>query len=168
MPWRSRSLLLALASVGYVLGAAMRSAPGRDWGFLGLLALPPLLLVMWSRTAPPARGEDWVSPVTRSSMRAAAFGGALLAAARGAPTGAPSFEAIAAMATTIACTAALVAVAHIAPFGGLLAVIPRTKRLFAAAAVALAGILATLVPLLQTTVVNGPLVQKGAIDESIA
>src|SRR5260221_4153891 len=87
MPWRSRSLLLALLSVGYVLVAAMRSSGGREWGLLVLLALPPLLLVAWTRTEPPSRGEDWVSPVTRSATRAAAFGGALLAASWVAPGG---------------------------------------------------------------------------------
>src|SRR5258708_39783743 len=100
MPWRSRSLLLALLSVSYVLVAAMRSSAGHDWGLLLLLALPPLLRVVWARTVPPARGEDWVSPVTRSATRAAAFGGALLAAAWVAPAGAAPFDAIATIATT--------------------------------------------------------------------
>jgi transcriptional regulator with AAA-type ATPase domain len=168
MPWRSRSLLLALLSVSYVLVAALRSSPGRDWGFLVLLALPPLLLVVWARTVPPARGEDWVSPVTRSATRAAAFGGALLAAAWVAPVGAAPFDAIAAIATTIASTAALVAVAHIAPLGGLLAVAPRTKRLFAASAVAVVGIFSAVVPISQATLAGGPFGQPDAVDTTIA
>ncbi len=168
MPWRSRSLLLALLSVSYVLVAAMRSSAGHDGGILVLIALPPLLLVVWARTVPPARGEDWVSPVTRSAMRAAAFGGALLAATWIAPTGAAPFEAIAAVATTIASTAALVAVAHIAPLGGLLVVAPRAKRLFAAAAVGISGAFATFVPASQAMLLGGPFTQPDAIDASIA
>jgi hypothetical protein len=168
MPYRSRSLLLALASVSYVLVAAMRSSGGRDWAFLVFLAMPPLLLVVWSRTAAPARGEDWVSPVTRSATRAAAFGGALLAAARMAPPSAAPFEAIAAMGTTIAATAALVAVANIAPLGGLLVVPFRAKRLFAAGAVAIAGTAAALVPLTRALLAKGPIAQPDEIDTSVA
>jgi transcriptional regulator with AAA-type ATPase domain len=168
MPWRSRSLLLALGSVSYVLVAAMRSSAGRDWAFLLLLALPPLLLVMWARTAPPARGEDWVSPVTRTATRAAAFGGALLAAARMAPAGAPPFEAIAAIATTISATAALVAIANIAPLGGLLVVPLRSRRLLPAGAVAMAGTFAALVPLSHAILAKGPLADPNEIDISVA
>src|SRR5262245_38657970 len=128
MVLRSRSLLLALASVGYVVLASMRSAPGREWGIFVLLALPPLLIVAWARSLPPARGEDWVHPATRRAVRAAAFGGALLAAARIAPAGTAPFEAIAMVGTTTACTASLVALAYIAPYGGLLAVPEAAKR----------------------------------------
>jgi transcriptional regulator with GAF, ATPase, and Fis domain len=147
MPYRSRSLLLALLGVSYVLVAAMRSAGGREWGFLVLLALPPLLLLVWAHTVPPARGEDWVSPVTRSAARTAAFGGALLVAARVAPPDTAPFDAIAALATATASTAALVAVAHIVPLGGLMVPPRRTKRLWAAGSVAFSGIAATAVAL---------------------
>src|SRR5258708_1700472 len=168
MPWRSRSLLLALLSVSYVLVAAMRSSAGHDWGFLLLLALPPLLLVVWARTVPPARGEDWVSPVTRSATRAAAFGGALLAAAWVAPAGAAPFDAIATIATTVASTAALIAVVHIAPLGGLLVVAPNAKRLFAAGAIAVVGTLAAAVPISQTALAGSPFAQPDGVDATIA
>jgi hypothetical protein len=167
MPYKSRSLLLALASVSYVLIAAMRSSGGREWAFLVFLALPPLLLLTWARTAPPARGEDWVSPVTRSAARAAAFGGALLAAARMAPAGAPTFEAIGALATTIAATAALVAVANIAPLGGLLVVPAHAKRMYAASTVAIVGAFASFVPLSKAIFGKGLFAQPDEIDAAV-
>ncbi len=126
MPWRSRSLILALLSVGYVLVAAWRAAPGGS-AVLGVFLLPPALLIIWARSVPPARGEDWVSPVTRSAMRAAGFGATVMAAARLAPGGVPLLEAMAALGTGIASVAALVALARIAPLGGLLTV-PRGAR----------------------------------------
>jgi transcriptional regulator with AAA-type ATPase domain len=126
VPWRSRSLLLALLSLGYVLVAALRVAPSGA-ALLGVLLLPPALLLVWARSVPPARGEDWVHPVTRSAMRAAGFGMAVMVAARLAPGGTPLLEAIAALGTGIASVAALVALARIAPLGGLLTV-PRSAR----------------------------------------
>ena len=168
MPWRSRSLLLALLSVGYVLVAALRSSRGHDWGFLVPLALPPLLLVAWARTAPPSRGEDWVSPVTRSATRAAAFGGALLAATWIAPHGAAPFEAVAAIATMVAAAAALVAVARIAPLGGLLAEAKRSERLLAAGAAALVGAFAAVVPISQVFFAGGPFSQPDAVETASA
>ena len=141
MPWRSRSLLLALLSVGYVLVAALRVAP-TSASVLGVLLLPPALLVIWARSVPPARGEDWVHPITRSAMRAAGFGTAVMVAARLAPGGIPSLEAIAALGTGIASVAALVALARIAPLGGLLTV-PRSARQLRMAI--LGGVMAVLV-----------------------
>jgi transcriptional regulator with AAA-type ATPase domain len=127
VPWRSRSLLLALLSVGYVLVAALRVAPGGAAAVLGVLLLPAALLIVWARSVPPARGEDWVNPVTRSATRAVAFGSAVMAAARIAPVGVPSLETLAALGTGIASVASLVALVRIAPLGGLLTV-PRSAR----------------------------------------
>ena len=94
---------------------------------LGVLLLPIALLMVWARSVPPARGEDWVNPVTRSATRAVGFGSAVMAAARIAPAGVPSLETLAAVGTGIASVASLVALARIAPLGGLLPV-PRTAR----------------------------------------
>ena len=94
---------------------------------LGVLFLPAALMLVWARSVPPARGEDWVNPVTRSATRAVGFGSAVMAAARIAPPGVPSLEAMAALGTGIASVASLVALVRIAPLGGLLAV-PRSAR----------------------------------------
>ena len=141
MPWRSRSLLLALLSVGYVLVAALRVAPSGAAAVLGVLSLPAALLIVWSRSVPPARGEDWVNPITRSATRAVGFGSCVMAAARIAPVGTPALEAMAALGTGIASVASLVAMARIAPLGGLLAV-PRSARQLRLAM--LSGLVATL------------------------
>ena len=146
MPWRSRSLILALLSVGYVLIAAIRAAPGSATAVLGLLLLPPVLLLIWMRSVPPARGEDWVHPVTRSAMRAVGFGSVLMAAARLAPSGNPPFDAIAALGTGIASVASLVALARIAPLGGLLTVPRSARRLRLALLSAVLALLATGAP----------------------
>jgi transcriptional regulator with AAA-type ATPase domain len=127
VPWRSRSLLLALLSVGYVLVAALRVAPGGAAALVGVLLLPLTLLIVWARSVPPARGEDWVNPVTRSATRAVGYGSAVMAAARLAPPGVPFLEALAALGTGIASIASLVALVRIAPLGGLLTV-PRSAR----------------------------------------
>jgi transcriptional regulator with AAA-type ATPase domain len=113
--------------VGYVLVAALRVAPGGAGAVLGVLLLPAGLLIIWSRSVPPARGEDWVNPVTRSATRAVGLGSAVMAAARIAPVGTPSLETMAAVGTGIASVASLVALARIAPLGGLLTV-PRSAR----------------------------------------
>ena len=164
MPWRSRSLLLSLLWVTYVIAAALRASPSKGAGILAFLALPPALLVVWSRSAPPARGEDWVSSVTRSAMRAVALGGALIAAARVAPTGDPAFEATATFGTTMASVGSLVALARIAPLGGLLVVPKRAQRLFAAIAMGVVGALATCLPIWQTTGSTPPWVDASIVE----
>jgi hypothetical protein len=147
-------LLLSLLWVGYVLAAAIRTAPNRGVGILALLFLPPALVVLWARSAPPARGEDWVSPLTRTAMRAVGLGGALFAAARVAPAGDPPFEAAAALGTTMASAGSLVALARIAPLGGILVVPDRARRLYPAILVGILGSVATALPLWQ--VAGGP------------
>ena len=81
-------------------------------------------------------------------MRATAFGGALMAAARVAPAERITFEAIAVVGTTTASVASLVALSRIAPLGGLLVVPRQTRNLGAALAVAIAGALAVSLALL--------------------
>jgi transcriptional regulator with AAA-type ATPase domain len=150
--------------VSYVLVAALRASPSKEWGILALLALPPLLLVVWARSVPPSRGEDWVSPITRTSMRACGFGGALLAAARVAPPGSAVFDAVATAGTTLASTASLVAIARIAPLGGILVVPKRAQRPYAAIAVALVGALATSVALAQAILPTGPFAEAWMVE----
>ena len=150
----------------YVLVAAIRGSPDRPAGILALLLLPSALLVVWIRSAPPARGEDWVSPLTRSAMRAVGLGGALLAAARLAPSGDPPFEAVAALGTTMASVGSLVALARIAPLGGLLVVSKRARRLHSAIAVGIVGAVATLLPLWQATTSSGPLADPAMVDSA--
>ncbi len=146
MPWRSRSLLLALLSVGYVSVAALRAAPGGAAVVLGVLLLPAALLIVWARSVPPARGEDWVNPITRSATRAVAFGSAVMIAARLAPTGVPLLESLAAIGTGIASVASLVALVRIAPLGGLLTVPPSARQLRWAMLSGLAAAFATAAP----------------------
>src|SRR5260221_8707173 len=98
----------------------MRASPNGGLGILGLLLLPTALLVIWARSSPPARGEDHVSPETRSAMRAVALGGALLGAARIAPAGDPPFEAVAAFGMTIGAAFPLGPLSRIAPLRGIL------------------------------------------------
>jgi hypothetical protein len=127
----------------------MRASPNGGVGLLALFFLPPALIIVWVRSAPPARGEDWVSPRTRTAMRAVGLGGALLAAARVAPAGDPPFEAVAALGTAMASAGSLVALARIAPLGGMLVVPERARRLYAAILVGLMGAGATALPLWQ-------------------
>jgi transcriptional regulator with AAA-type ATPase domain len=128
----------------------MRASPNHGVGILALLFLPPALIVLWAKSAPPARGEDWVSPSTRTAMRAVGLGGALLAAARVAPAGDPLFEAVASLGTTMASAGSLVALARIAPLGGMLVVPERARRLGTAIFVGVMGAAATALPLWQT------------------
>jgi len=164
VPWKSRSLLLSLFGTIYVLVAAMRASPDPGPGIVALLLLPPALLLVWAWSAPPARGEDWVSPSTRSAMRAVGVGGALIAAARVAPTRSPPFEALAALGSSVASVAALVAVARIAPLGGLFIVPKRAQHLRAATALAVVGALACGLPFLQTPGAGGHLSDFFLID----
>jgi hypothetical protein len=146
---RSRSLILSLLWVAYVLAAAMRASPNRGACILGLLLLPPALIVLWAKSAPPARGEDWVSPPTRTAMRAVGLGCALVVAARLAPAGDAPFEAIAALGGAIASVGSLVALARIVPLGGLLVLPKRAERVGAAVVSGVIGGIATALPLVQ-------------------
>jgi hypothetical protein len=128
------------------LVAALRVAPGGAAAILGVLFLPAAVLLTWARSVPPARGEDWVHPITRSAMRAVGFGSALMAAARLAPVGVPTLEAIAALGTGIASVASLVALARIAPLGGLLTVPRGARQLRMAVASGFVAALASAAP----------------------
>src|SRR5204862_7259887 len=95
------------------------------------------------------RGEVWGRPLPRTALRAVGVGGALRAAARVAPPGDPPFEAAAALGTAMASAGSLVALARIAPLGGMLVVPDRARRLYPAVFVAVMGAFATALPLWQ-------------------
>jgi hypothetical protein len=154
--FRSRSLVLALLGVGYVLIGALRASSDRAFGALVSLALVPSLLFLWARSAPPTRGEDWVTPVTRSALRACGFGGALIAAASLAPPGDAPFDAVVTAGGTIATVASLIALSRIAPLGGLFLVPRRAEGLRVAWAMLGVGGIATAFSALRTLAPEGP------------
>src|SRR5262249_3882601 len=95
-----------------------------------------------------SRGEDWVSPAVRTAMRAAGFGTALMVAARTAPEGHPSFGSIAAIRAAVTSPASPVALARIAPLGGLFVVPESARRVSASIPVAVVGAVGAAVPAL--------------------
>jgi hypothetical protein len=154
VPPRYRTFAGATLSVVYVAVAAIRSSDAGAWGIVSLLVLPVLLAICWWRSAPPASGEDWVGPTTRSAARACGWAGALLFAARGAPPDAPAFEAVANLATIACAISAIVALARIAPLGGLLVVPARVRHLRFAVALGAAGFLTVALPAAAAVVVS--------------
>jgi hypothetical protein len=162
---RSRSLYLALLGVGYVLIGALRASSDRAFGLVVSLALVPGLVFLWARSAPPTRGEDWVTPVTRSAVRACGFGGALIVAASLAPPGDAPFDAVVTAGGTIASMASLIALSRIAPLGGLFLALRNAESLRVAWAMLGAGCFATAFSALRTLAPDGPI---GALAAELA
>lgn len=119
-------------AIAYVAFASLRLSGGQGLGAVALVALPLLLAFGWSKTKPPARGEDPIDPAVRGSMRAALFGGAMLLAARTSFVDDGTLEAAANLGTGFAAVAALVALARIEGPGGALPVPKAARRLDAA------------------------------------
>lgn len=158
MFWRARSFWLAAAAVAYVafaaLGADGTPSPfptppptvlGRGLPWLALLLLPAALAAVWQLTAPPARGEDRVEEGARAAARASCAGAAILLAALTGPWS-PGFAALANLGAAVASMAALIALARIAPLGGLVAPPPWARRLDAAAFASLVWTVAVMLP----------------------
>ena len=145
MPWRSRSLLLALLSVGYVLVAALRSSRGHDWGFLVLLASH---LSSWSPGLAP-------HPLARRRLgepgdpKRHARGLLRRCAARGRvdrSTRSRSFRCHCHHRNDGGLDGRAGRRRTHPPLGGLLAAAARSERLLAAGAVAIVGAFAAVVP----------------------
>lgn len=145
MFWRARSYWLSVGAIAYVAlaaaGAEGTPSPfptppptmlGRFLPWAALLALPAGLAAVWQATEPPARGEDRIEEGARSAARAAFAGAAILLAALTGPWS-PGFTALGNLGAAIASFAALIALARIAPLGGLITPPPWSRRLEAAA-----------------------------------
>ena len=126
------------------MGAAHLAGSPLPW--FALLALPALLLEAWRRTAVPA-GKDEVSRVSRSALRAVAWGSLMWVAARTGPAGRPALDAAANLGVGTAAVAALVAIARIAPRPGLLKPHKQALSLDAATFAGLLWAIATALPL---------------------
>jgi hypothetical protein len=121
-----KSFLLPAAAVAYVCFGAFETRSGvLPW--IVLLLLPLTIFFVWRRTAAPESGEDHTESVARSAVRAVAFGATLWVAARVGGPGRPGLDAVANAGTGIAAVGGLVALARIAPLGGLLTP-PRATR----------------------------------------
>ncbi len=128
------SALLPASVVAYVCFAALRGHSGR-LPILALILLPIFVFWVWRRTEAPRDAEDHTERTARLALRAVAWGGAVWLAARSGATGRPSLDAAANLATGTVVVAALVALARIGSFGGLLNV-PRASRSLDAASFA--------------------------------
>ncbi|HTA91117.1 MAG TPA: hypothetical protein VK745_16115 [Polyangiaceae bacterium] len=145
MTGRSRSFWLSAAALAYVcVGAAHLAGSPLPW--LALLGLPAILAETWRRTAVPA-GKDSVSESSRSALRAVVWGSLLWAAARTGPAGRPALDAAANLGAGTAAVAALVAIARIAPRGGLLTPPKAALSLDAATFAGFLWAVATAIPL---------------------
>jgi len=114
--------------------------------WLALVVLPALLAEAWRRTAIPA-GKDEVSQSARSALRAVAWGSLLWAAARTGAAGRPALDAAANLGAGTAAVASLVALARIAPRGGLLTPPKASLSLDAATFAGFLWAIATALPL---------------------
>ncbi len=145
MTGRSRSFWLSAAALAYVcVGAAHLAGSPLPW--FALLILPALLYEAWRRTAVPA-GKDDVSQISRSALRAVAWGCLLWVAARTGPAGRPALDAAANLGMGTAAVAALVAIARIARRPGLLAPPKAALSLDAATFAGFLWAIATALPL---------------------
>ncbi len=141
-----RSFLLPATVVAYVCLGAVRATHGAPVAYAALALLPLVLAVVWRRTARPPRGEDRTDPTARAAIRVCFWGLTLWLAARTAPAGRPAFDAVANFGTGAAAVSALVALARIASWGGLLSPPRATRSMDAAAFAGLAWGIATAIP----------------------
>ncbi len=145
--WRTRSFFLALAGLGYVLFAALRSRAGAGPGWIALGVIPFALAFVWIRSAPPSRGVDPVEPPVRSAARVAATGSALVVAAWCGAVGEPGLVAAANLGSALATAGALLSLARISASPGLLQPPASSRRLDAFVVGALVWGIAISLPL---------------------
>ena len=141
-----RSFWLPSALVAYVCFAAVQVRSGSVLPWIALVGLPLLLAETWRRTHRPPRGVDPIDPAARSALRACVWGGAMWLAARSGPSGHAAFDAAANLGSGTCSVAALVALARIAPLGGILTPHGACRSLDAAAFSALLWAIAAALP----------------------
>ncbi len=123
-----RSFLLPAAAIAYVCFGALQTRGGAlPW--IALAALPLVIFFVWRKTGAPRAGEDHTERVARGAVRAVAWGAALWAAARAGASGRAGLDAVANVGAGTAAVGGLVALARIAPLGGLLVPAPATRSL---------------------------------------
>jgi hypothetical protein len=143
---RLRSFWLPAAAVAYVGFAAVEARPGSVVPWIALLVLPLVVAEVFRRTSVPPKGQDRIEPVARSAVRAGFWGAAVWLTARAGPAGRPAFDAAANLGAGVTAVAGLVALARIAPPGGLLAGPAATRSLDAATFTGLLWGIAVAVP----------------------
>ncbi len=156
----TRLLVLCLLPVLYVVVAAIRSTGGGTWALAAMPGLPAALWVSFRLTEPRSIGDDLVGEAARVGFRLTLTGGAIFLAARSAGAGRAAFDAAAAAGVGLAGTAALVSLARVPASRGLLGVDPAARRLDAASAVALLGVIAMTVPAMAFLVPS----RRGTVD----
>jgi hypothetical protein len=140
-----KSLLLPAAAVAYVCFGAAQSRGGTlPW--IALVVLVIGLAWVWRRTALPRPGEDRTDRAARRAVRAVAWGAALWMAARTGTPGRAGLDAVANLGAGFAAVGALVALARIAPLGGMLVPPPATRSLDAAGFAAFLWAIAVAAP----------------------
>jgi len=140
-----KSYLLPAGAVAYVCFGALQTRGGTlPW--VALVALLFGLAVVWKRTGTPRPGEDHTERVARRAVRATAWGAALWVAARTGAPGRAGLDAVANLGAGTAAVGALVALARIAPLGGMLKPSPATRSLDAAGFSALLWSIAVAAP----------------------
>lgn len=145
MPKRLRFFWLPLAVIAYVCFAAAEASGGfLPWVALGLI--PFGLAELWRRVLRGDEPSGSIEEKAKQAVLATLFGIALWLAARTGPAGRPVFDAMANVATGIAATAGLVALARIRGQGGLLVPKPATASLDAAAFTAMLWAVAVALP----------------------
>jgi hypothetical protein len=148
MFWRDRSFWVAASATAYASFAALRASSDSPAGWICLFALPALLAAGWTVTARPARGEDRIDEGARAAARVCITGAAMLVAARSGPD-TPALVALSNLGVALASIASLVALARMAPLGGLAEPPPSARRLDAAAFGSLLWTVAIALPALR-------------------
>ncbi len=145
VPHLLRSPLLPGLAIAYLCLTALTAGTRGPWPWLALVALPLALGEVWRRTGRPPSGPDRIDPSARSALRATAWGAAAWLAARTGPAGEAALDAAAAIGVGTAAVGALIALARIGSFGGVLRPHPLARSLDAAAFVSvLWGVAAAL------------------------
>lgn len=123
-----KSFLLPAAAIAYVCFGSLESR-NRVLTWVLLVLLPVVVAVVWRKTAAPRTGEDHTEGVARSAVRAVAWGAVLWLAARAGGPGRAGLDAVANVGAGFAAVGGLVALARIAPLGGLMKPATATRSL---------------------------------------
>ncbi|MBN2194844.1 MAG: hypothetical protein JW751_18655 [Polyangiaceae bacterium] len=147
-----RSFLFPSLVVAYVCLMAIAAGAVTLWPWIAAVTLPLVLSEVWRRTRRPADGEDRIEPAARAALRTTAWGAAMWFAARTGLPGVPSLDAAANVGVGTAAVGALVALARIGSFGGVLSPHPLARSFDAAAFVGILWGIAVAVPVTRAVV----------------